>query len=90
MILIDQPFVSNFLVKTIKENQFPIIATQVAKSMIHDNSLNWISEERAIQQYNSIKNTSIYTNSENAINWIEQHLKNTELPKKIQLFKIES
>jgi hypothetical protein len=87
MILIDQPFVSNFLVKTIKENQFPIIATQVAKSMIHDNSLNWISEERAIQQYNSIKNTSIYTNSENAINWIEQHLKNTELPKKIQLFK---
>jgi hypothetical protein len=87
MILIDQPYVSDFLIKTIKENQFPIVATSVAKSMISDESLNWISEKDAINQYNSNQNTRVYSNSENAINWIEQHLKNTELPKKIQLFK---
>lgn len=87
MILIDQPYVSNFLIKTIKENQFPIIATEVAKSMISDESLNWISEEKAIQQYTQNDKTRIYSNSENAINWIEKHLKNTELPQKIQLFK---
>ncbi|MBI9040968.1 ATP-grasp domain-containing protein [Lutibacter sp.] len=87
MILIDQPFASDFLVKTIKENQFPIIATEVAKSMISDESLNWISEEKAIQQYTQNDKTRIYSNSENAINWIEKHLKNTELPQKIQLFK---
>ena len=87
MILIDQPYVSNFLIKTIKENQFPIVATNAAKSMISDDSLNWISEEQAIKQYYLNKNIRIYFNSENAINWIEQHLKNTELPKKIQLFK---
>lgn len=87
MILIDQPFVSDFLVKTIKENQFPIVETEVAKSMIRDDSLNWISEEEAIQQYTSNENTRIYSNSENAIGWVEKHLKNTALPKKIQLFK---
>ena len=87
MILIDQPYVSDFLIKTIKENQFPIVATNVAKFMISDESLNWISEKDAINQYNSNQNTRVYSNSENAINWIEQHLKNTELPKKIQLFK---
>ena len=87
MILIDQPFVSDFLVQTIKKNHFPIVATEIAKSMIHDDSLNWISEKEAIQHYKSNENTHIYSNSENAIGWVEKHLNNTELPKKIQLFK---
>lgn len=87
MILIDLPYVSDFLIKTIKENQFPIVATQVAKSMIHDDSLNWILEEDAIQHYKSNPLTRIYSNSENAINWIENNFDFSELPQKIQLFK---
>ena len=47
MILIDQPYISDFLLKTIKENNFEIIATNEAKSLINDNSLNWISEADA-------------------------------------------
>lgn len=87
MILIDQPYVSNFLINTIKENQFPIVATNAAKSIITDNSLHWISEEEAIKQYKLNQNIRLYSNSENAINWIENNLSFSELPKKIQLFK---
>ncbi len=87
MILIDKPFVSDFLVKTIKENNFPVIATTVAKSMISDDSLNWISEKEAIELFKKDPNTPLYSNSENAISWIEQNLSFSKLPSQIQLFK---
>ena len=87
MILIDKPYVSDFLIKTIKDNNFPIIATEVAKNMIKDSSLNWISEKKAKTIYKKNDNCAIYTNSENSISWIEQNLNTSVLPKKIQLFK---
>jgi hypothetical protein len=87
MILIDRPFVSDFLVKTIKDNYFPIVATAVAKSMIADESLNWISEQEAIKTIEKQTNYPLYTNSENSISWIEQHLKTSKLPSQIKLFK---
>jgi hypothetical protein len=87
MILIDQPFASDFLIKTIKENNFQIIETSIAKEMIDDCSLNWISENEAIDIYKNRADFPIYTNSENAIGWIEKNLPFSELPAKIQLFK---
>ncbi len=87
MILIDQPFVSDFLIKTIKENDFPIISTESAKKMIADGSLNWISETTAKNNYKKQVNFPIYTNSENSISWIEKNFKTLALPAQIQLFK---
>lgn len=87
MILIDKPFASDFLIKTIKENQYPIIKTAVAQAMIADATLNWISEEDAIQQYKKNHNSPIYTNSENSINWVEKNLSFSALPSKIETFK---
>ena len=87
MILIDKPFASDFLVKTIKENGFQIIATEVAKKMIPDESLNWISETAAINNYEKQPNLPIYTNSENSISWIEQNLSSSVLVNQIHLFK---
>ncbi|SNR41905.1 ATP-grasp domain-containing protein [Lutibacter agarilyticus] len=87
MILIDKPFVSDFLIKTIKEFNFPVVATSTAKEMISDETIHWVSEEDAIQQYKENQNSPIYTNSENAINWIEKNLTFSELPSKIKRFK---
>jgi len=87
MILIDKPYASDFLIKTIKENNFQIIATKVAKSMVDDASLNWISEKDAITLYEKDPNLRVYTNSENSISWIEKNLSKSTLPNKIQLFK---
>jgi hypothetical protein len=87
MILIDQPFVSDFLIKTIKENNFELIATKEAKSMIHDDTLNWVSEKEAKTKITSTENPLIYTNSENSLSWIFEHLKATKRPDQIRLFK---
>ncbi|MFK5983302.1 MAG: ATP-grasp domain-containing protein [Flavobacteriaceae bacterium] len=87
MILLDNPFVSEFLVNTIKENNFEIVATQQAKELVTDDSLNWVSEKNAAAKIIENPNSLVYTNSENAISWVFEHLKPTQLPKQIQLFK---
>lgn len=87
MIIIDKPYVSDFLIKSIKENKFQIISTANAKEMISDKSLNWISEKEAINKFKENSSTKIYTNSENSIAWIEGNLGFTELPGQIQTFK---
>ena len=87
MILIDQPYISDFLVRTIKENNFEVIATKEAKSLINDDAMNWISEKDAKHKIINSPNPFIYTNSENALTWIFNHLKATKLPHQIRLFK---
>ena len=87
MFLIDKPYVSDFLIRTIKENNFPIVATPQAKELISDNSLHWISEKRAIEIVKNKPSTAIYSNSENVINWVNTNLSDSELPSQINLFK---
>lgn len=87
MIIIDKPYVSDFLIQTIKENNFQVIATTEARNLISDNSLNWISEEEAKNIFEKSPNSLLYTNSENSISWIENNLTNSKLPSQIQIFK---
>ncbi|TVZ23993.1 ATP-grasp domain-containing protein [Dokdonia sp. Hel_I_63] len=87
MFLIDKPFASDFLIATIKENNYPIIATPVAMSIIQDDTLNWIEEQDAITIYNDNPETTLYSNSENALVWIEQHLGDSQLARQINILK---
>lgn len=87
MILIDQPFASDFLIQTIKDCHFPIVETTIAKAMILDTTLNWISEEKAVQQLKENPKTRVYTNSENSIYWVEKNIAFSTLPNKIKTFK---
>ena len=87
MIIIDKPYVSEFLIRTIKENNFQIISTLNAREMIQDSSLNWISEKEARNIFENNPNTRIYTNSENSISWIERNFGSSYLPDQIHIFK---
>jgi len=87
MFLIDKPYASDFLIRTIRENKYPIVSTTVARELITDNSLTWISEEEAIGQLKKNPKTPLYSNSENALGWIAEHLGDSELAKHVLLFK---
>ena len=87
MILLDKPYVSEFLIKTIKENQFKVIATNTAKSLLTENGINWVSETDAATQLNENPLQPLYTNSENAISWVEQNLKQSRYSQNIAVFK---
>ena len=87
MFLIDKPFVSDFLIKTIKDNNYKIIATKVAKELIKDDSLAWIAEEEAITLLKNNPEISLYSNSENALAWIDQYYGESELSSQLQVLK---
>lgn len=87
MYLIDKPYISDFLINTIRENKYPIVATKEAKELVADTSLNWISEEDAISSIKENPHQPIYSNSENALSWIENNFGESELSKQINSFK---
>jgi len=87
MIALDKPYASDFLIKTIKDNKFPLISTLSAREIVKDDSLNWISEEEARKRIRENPEIKFYTNSENSIAWIEKNAESEILLQRIQLFK---
>jgi len=87
MIILDKPYISDFLLNTLETNRIPIIHNTIADELSAGRKLNLLSENEVISQFSGSGYPLLYTNSENAISWIETNLHHTTLPGKIQLFK---
>ena len=87
MIILDKPYISEFLLDTLERNTIPVIHNDVVSEYAKGRNLNLLSEKDAINRFNGSGNPLLYTNSENSISWIENNLQNTSLPGKIKLFK---
>jgi len=87
MFLIDKPFVSEFLIDTIRNNNYKIIATKAAKKLIKDDSLAWINEQEAISLLKNNPQITIYSNSENALAWIALNFGESELSSQLKILK---
>lgn len=87
MIILDKPYISDFLQETLTLNKIPVLDNGFAKNFPASAKWNLITEENALSNFKNNSNFSIYTNSENSINWIINKLNFTDLPKKINLFK---
>ncbi len=87
MIIIDKPYVSEFLKQTLVKYQFPVLDIPQIKQFNLNGNVNLWSEERVIEHFKKNPETRLYTNSENAINWISENLSFTDFPRKINLFK---
>lgn len=86
MILIDGPYVSDFLKKTLREKQIPVIETQIARKLLGDHYF-YVPEQVAVEKYRQDKTLRLFTNSENSIAWVEQHLSFLDIPENIKMFK---
>ena len=87
MIILDKPYVSDFLIKTIMDNDIPVIKTKQMADLVFPDGFPWISEKKAIERFKTDNKLPLYTNSENSIDWISTHLGFTDIPDKINLFK---
>lgn len=87
MYLIDKPYISEYLIDTIRETKVPIVAGPEAKEWVGDDSLHWISEKEAVKRLQENPGRQIYSNSENVLGWIEKHLGTSELLKQIKSLK---
>ncbi|MPQ47304.1 ATP-grasp domain-containing protein [Marinifilum sp. N1E240] len=84
MILLDKPYVSNFLKETIVKYDFPALDTG---NITEKGELSLIQPEEVIENFRNDPNSRLYTNSENSINWVVNHLGFTKLPEYINVFK---
>lgn len=87
MIILEKPYVSQFLKNTITENKIRVIKTELSTQLFPEANELFISEKDAIAYIKNNPSELIYTNSENSISWIEKNLDFLELPQKIKLFK---
>jgi len=89
MFFADKPYISDFFKITVRDNNIPVVGTDVAAKLDLYSGTKIISEEEAIKiarRYPS-EELRIYTTSENAIDWISKNFAFTDLPEKIALFK---
>ncbi|MFN8258447.1 MAG: ATP-grasp domain-containing protein [Bacteroidales bacterium] len=87
MVILDMPYVSDFLKNTLSEFRIPVIDTGQLNQFKLNKDTVILPELNAIETLKKKPGTRIYTNSENAIGWIGKNLSFSELPAKINIFK---
>ncbi len=90
MIILEKPYVSEFLKQTLETFQIQVICNEFAENQLKGKRINFISSQEAIQIFKEFENAPIYTNSENALEWIEKNLSFTKLPEINRIFKNKS
>ncbi|MFA8433145.1 MAG: ATP-grasp domain-containing protein [Marinifilaceae bacterium] len=85
MILLEGPYVSDFLLETIEKNQIPVLQNTMSESFSERFNLPLLDGNDFAEQ---VKQTQkLYSNSENAVGWMMENLSDTPYPEKIQLLK---
>ena len=87
MFLIDGPYVSEFLKDTIYRSGIAVVRTAAAESFLDDQRTRFLSEPEALRLLQADPGTLIYTNSENALDWLYQQCPTWERVQTIQLVK---
>ena len=85
MIIIDAPYASAPLLDYIEESQHPVLANDFSRSLADARSLNLVDDAEAVRRLEA--GERVYTNSENALAWIMDHVDKPGLTEAIALFK---
>lgn len=87
MIVLDRPYVSPFLEKTIKRTKMPVLILSNPNDLNLSDTINALDSEKFKEQYKKGMNVPLYTNSENSLRWIVNNIPNRELETLIHTFK---
>lgn len=75
MFLLAPPFISDWLIHTLQAKQYPLIKHPEAFNLLKLHpKLNWIDETEAIKILSQSKQARLYSNSENALDWLFEKL----------------
>ena len=87
MIILEHPYISEFLQQTLSKLNIPVLSNEAVQALNVSDSLSYLNQEEFVQQVRTTKNLALYSNSEHSINWIVNHLGFTDYPQKINIFK---
>ncbi len=81
MIILEQPFVSEFLQKTIAKNNIPVLETDFVKKLKHANELKLLKPKDFFEKFSNSAEKLLYTNSEDSTKWLNQYAPDLEITK---------
>ncbi len=90
MIILEKPYVSEFLQKTVAELQIPVLATEFSKSLLHAGEMNLVENDLFFSTLKAAKDQLLYTNSENSIELLNRNCPELQVAKNVNYFKDKS
>lgn len=88
MIIIEKPYVSEFLIDSIVQNDWAVLENEALEiADIEEGAFETIDTDTAKEYYSQVEYPIIYSNSENSINWVLENLPDSNLSRYIKLFK---
>lgn len=79
MFILNNPYISDFLIETIKENKYKVLDNEISR--------NYFKEEELISDELAKKEQVFYSNSENSIDWIIENLPESQVSEMIKISK---
>ena len=87
MLILDEPYVSEFLQRTAEDMKIPVLKNDHIFNIIQNKNLNLLSEDEFLSIARTRNPLKLYCNSENSIHWITKNLTNTKIPQYIDFCK---
>lgn len=88
MIIIEKPYASEFFINTILTHDIRVLSNEaVLQSGIEEGAFNLWDSDKAKNYYTQQEYPLIYSNSENAVDWVLNNLPESNLSSYIRLFK---
>ena len=79
MFILNNPYVSDFLIETIRKNNYKVLDNEIAR--------NYFSPYELTNEKDALKENIFYTNSENSIDWIMENMPQSDLANMIKISK---
>ena len=79
MFILNNPYVSDFLIETIRKNNYKVLDNEIAR--------NYFSPYELTGEKDALKENIFYTNSENSIDWIMENMPQSDLANMIKISK---
>jgi hypothetical protein len=90
MIILEKPYVSEFLQQTVVRLQIPVLATDFSRSLGHAEEMNLLGSNDFLAALMATKNPLLYSNSENSAEWLNRHCPDHPFAKNVNYFKNKS
>lgn len=87
MILLDKPYVSDFLLDSIRVHNLPVVLTPYAAALGLADAPGVVAEGEARRRLNAADTPVVYTNSEHALDWLAAAMPGKPLPRLAAVFK---
>lgn len=85
MVILEEPYVSEYLLQYLESNHVPVLKNEFAKRKKNKYHLNLISDEEMVSRYKEGK--GLYLTTENALDWVYEYLKDEEIIKGLNKIK---